>query len=324
MSLHDRYNRSVVYLRLSLTSACPMRCIYCRPAAVGHDAGMPELSASEIETLVRYLVRRHGLQKVRLTGGEPTSRPDLLEIIRRLAAIPGLHDLALTTNGLTLARQAQLMAAAGLHRVNISLDSLNAESFRRITGVNGLPHVLDGIDAALATSLMPVKLNCVVVRGENEQELPELLRFAASRRLEIRFIELMPMGPLARQWAQRYVAEDQMRARLESVVASWIPLARDRSAARRYRAVLRDGAIATVGFITAISCQFCADCNRIRVASNGEFYPCLMDRPAGNLLRALRPATDGEELDRVLEEGLMHKAPVHPAQGHAVMVQIGG
>lgn len=320
----DPLGRVIRYLRLSLTPACGMRCIYCRPAAVGDPAPNERMSVEEIERLVRHLAAAHGLRKVRLTGGEPTQRHELVEIVRRLAAIDGLAELAMTTNGLNLQRLAPALADAGLQRVNLSLDSLDAAAFRRLTGVDGLERVLRGLDAAREAGLTPIKLNTVVVRGQNESELPRLLSFAAAQGLEIRFIELMPMGPLAAQWAQRYVPEADMRQCLDSIVQSWHPLEQGHDAARRYRVSLPDHRSATVGFITAMSCNFCATCNRVRIAADGTLYPCLMDQPGPNLMPALRPHFDPEELDRRLRGGLSLKKSEHPAQGHAVMVQLGG
>lgn len=282
------------------------------------------MTPAEIEVLVRHLVQRHGLTKVRLTGGEPTSRSDLLEIVTRLAKVEGLTELAMTTNGLTLAGHARTLAQAGLHRVNISLDSLDPERFSRMTGIDALPRVLAGIAAARSAGLLPVKLNAVVVRGENLEELPQLVTFAAQENLEIRFIELMPMGPLAGSWAKRYVAEAEMRDVLAPLVAQWESLGAGRSPAHRYRLVLADGRSVNVGFITAMSCHFCNACNRMRIAADGTFYPCLMDRPAGTLLPALRPTWDPQRFDALLREGLQQKAATHPAVGVGVMTSIGG
>lgn len=322
--LADLQHRSIAYLRLSLTEACSMRCTYCRPALHGQPHGKPMLTVEEIGRLVRHLAERHGLRKVRLTGGDPTSRPDLIPIIRSVAGIAPLRELAMTTNGLTLASRAAEYAAAGLMRVNVSLDTLDAHRFARITGVDGLGRVLAGLDAAEAAGLSPIRLNTVVVRGENERDLPGLVRFAAARGWDIRFIELMPMGPLAAQWHDRYVPESEMRRALDSIVRHWQPIEQGHDAARRYRITLDDGAAATVGFITPMSCNFCAACNRIRIASDGTLYPCLMDMPGPNLLSALRPSFDPDELDQLLLAGLAGKRSEHPAQGHAMMIQLGG
>jgi cyclic pyranopterin phosphate synthase len=301
-----------------------MRCTYCRPARLGVAHGESLLTMEEIGTLVRHLAAHHGLRKVRLTGGDPTSRPELSAILRELAAVPGLADLAMTTNGLTLASRAAEYAAAGLRRVNVSLDSLDRERFRRLTGVDGLARVLAGLCAAEAAGLAPLRLNTVVVRGQNEQDLPGLVTFAATHGWEIRFIELMPMGPLADQWAARYVPEAEMRTLLAPVVSTWAPLPTAADAARRWRATLRDGRTATVGFITPMSCHFCAACNRIRVAADGTLQPCLMGAPGPSLLPALRPHYDARRLDELLTAGLAAKQPVHAAHGQLPMIQIGG
>jgi cyclic pyranopterin phosphate synthase len=230
----------------------------------------------------------------------------------------------MTTNGLTLVRQAAALREAGLKRVNVSLDSLVPERFAEITGVDGLDRVLNGIVAARKAGLWPVRINAVVVRGHNDQELPDLLRYAAAEGLEIRFIELMPMGPLHASWDQRYVQESEMRRTLAPAVESWQTVAIGSDSARRYVATLTDGTLAKVGFITAMSHPFCDTCDRIRIGSHGEFFPCLMDKPSGNLMPAIRPIFDGNELDERLAAGLGRKAPEHPVRGHAVMIELGG
>jgi cyclic pyranopterin phosphate synthase len=322
--MQDHLGRRIRYLRLSLTHACGMQCLYCRPHGYATHRDANELSPNEIESLVRHLVSAHGLRKVRLTGGEPTVRPDLFEIIERLSAIDGLADLCMTTNGMTLSRQATSLRDAGLHRINVSLDSLVAERFAAITGADVLPRVLAGIDAAVTAGMSPVKINTVVVRGQNDRELPDLLRFAADRGLEIRFIELMPMGPLHEQWGDRYVAESEMRRMLAGVVESFVPREASSDSARRYVARLADGRHANVGFVTAMSHPFCDSCDRIRIGSNADLYPCLMDRSSNNLMPAIRPHFDPDKLDRLLAEGLLGKAPEHPVRGHAVMIELGG
>lgn len=322
--LADTLGRAVGYLRLSLTKACAMRCVYCRPEKLDHPRGEPMLTPDEIENLARHLVTHHGLHKIRLTGGDPTSRAQLPEIIERLAKIDGVRDLAMTTNALTLAHRAKTYGDAGLTRVNISLDTLDRDRFARLTGLDQLDRVLAGIDAAQATGLWPIKLNTVVVKNQNEQDLPALLRFAGARGIEIRFIELMPMGPLADQWTDRYVSEGRMRQTLSPHIASWSPLTQGADAARRYRVTLDDGTPATVGFITPMSCNFCANCNRIRIAADGTFYPCLMDEPAGSLLPAIRPRFDGQLLDQYLVRGLNQKRREHPHDGFVTMTHIGG
>lgn len=300
-----------------------MRCVYCRPEFHRNTDDNP-LTPSELESIVRHLVQMHGLRKVRLTGGDPTARTDLEAIIARIARIDGIDDLAMTTNGLSLATRAQAYADAGLARVNLSLDSLDAAQFARMTGVDALDRVLQGIDAARAANLLPIKLNTVVLRGQNEDQLPELVRFAADHQATIRFIELMPMGPLAPQWAKRYIPASEMRARLDNTVAAWNPLPRGADSAENYSAVLSDGRQVGIGFITPMSCNFCSACNRIRITSDGSLYPCLMDRPSGSLLPAVRPHFNPDLFDAILNKGIAGKAQEHPAQGFVTMTNIGG
>lgn len=321
--IQDSLGRTVQYLRLSITDDCPSRCVYCRPAGWKPGARQ-QLTADEIVSLVRHLVEQHGLKKVRLTGGEPTARPDLLEIVQRLASIQGLAELAMTTNGLTLATQAKALKDAGLKRVNVSLDTLNAEKYHRMTGVDGLKHVLAGIDAAIAASLTPVKLNTVVVRGENDYDLSDLLLYAQWRGTPIRFIELMPMGPLADKWQERFVPESEIRQRLDDLIVAWTARPDTRDPARKYYAGLSFGRGVQVGFITAMSCPFCSACNRLRIAADGAIYPCLMDKPCGNVLAALRPMFDPTALDQALTHAIAHKPEEHPSCGCGIMTQIGG
>ncbi|MGP1346126.1 MAG: GTP 3',8-cyclase MoaA [Phycisphaerales bacterium] len=320
----DRFGRTIGYLRLSLTKACSMRCTYCRPERITSTRGEPMLSVDEIDRLIRHLVAHHGLHKVRLTGGDPTSRSDLVRIIERIAAIPGISDLAMTTNGLTLPSRAAQYADAGLGRLNISLDTLDRERFARLTGVDGLDRVLRGLDAARDAGLWPIKLNSVVIRGQNDRDLSSLVRFAAAQDIEMRFIELMPMGPLAETWHERYVPERAMRAIIDPIVTQWTPLEQGHDAARRFAIRLDDGTTGVIGFITPMSCNFCAACNRIRIAADGRLYPCLMDKPAGTLLPAIRPDFDARMLDAIIVDGLAGKRDEHPHDGHAIMTHIGG
>lgn len=322
--MHDPFGRAIRYLRLSITPACSMHCIYCRPAGLANEPSRGLLTPSELEAVVRHLVEKHGLRKVRLTGGEPTARGDVVEIVERLSQIDGIADLAMTTNGLALQRLAVPLRKAGLHRVNISLDSLDAQRFAEMTGLDGLERVKSGIEAAIRAGLAPVKLNTVVVRGQNDHELPALVRFAADRNVEIRFIELMPMGPLASSWEQRYVSTDEMCRRLECAIVESCEVPRGSSAARRMRAVLNDGTIVHLGFVSAMSCPFCDQCDRIRIAADGSLFPCLMDKPKANLLDTIRPAFDAAGFDAILVDAVNGKSAQHPATGFAVMTHIGG
>ncbi len=320
----DLQGRSVGYLRLSLTAACSMRCTYCRPKVYADQSGDATMSPPVIEQVVRHLVKRWGLTKVRLTGGEPTLRRDLFEIIERLSRIDGLKDLAMTTNGLTLVRDAHELRRVGLHRLNVSLDSLRPDVFERMTGVKDPKRVIAGIHAAAEAGFAPIRLNAVVLAGENDDELPDLVRFAATLSLDIRFIELMPMGPLAGQWSERYVPESVMRERLAPAIQQWELLPQGHDSARRFRVQLDDGRLTTIGFITPMSCNFCAACNRLRLTARGDVYPCLMDQPRGNVMPALAPVFDADRFDELLWGALKFKAPEHPVTGFTTMTVLGG
>ncbi len=323
--MHDPLRRQIGYLRLSLTAACQMRCSYCRPTRLSKPNRDTELTPAELEAVVSHLVEAHGISKVRLTGGDPTARGDLMQIIERIAALEGISDLAMTSNGLSLASHAWDYARAGLGRINVSLDSLDADQFARITGIDGMQRVIAGIDAAIDAGLVPLKINTVVMAGENEHQLPALVSFAADRGVAIRFIELMPMGPLASQWHERYITAAQMMTRLSNAnVDRWQSQPQGHDSAHRYVATLDDGREVDVGFITPMSCNFCAACNRLRLTSDGGIYPCLMDEPRGSYLDAVRPRFDPDRFDELLADALTQKAAEHPARGFAVMTTIGG
>ncbi len=322
--LVDGWSRTIRYLRLSVTPDCPLRCLYCRPAQALQRSAAEPLRPLELEALVRHLVEQHGLRKVRLTGGEPTARHDLLEIVERLGRLEGLGDLALTTNGLRLASLAADLAAAGLRRVNVSLDTLDPARFRRLTGADGLDRVLAGIAAARAAGLTPLRLNAVVLAGENDEELGDLVTFATDHDAEMRFIELMPMGPLAAQWSDRFVSQETIRRRLAGSLSDWEAVPHEGGAARRWRVRLADGRRTTLGLISAMSCPFCDACDRLRLASHGAVYGCLMGDAGESLLPALRPTFDAARVDRILAEVLRAKPREHGAQGTAAMVQLGG
>ena len=309
--LQDSFGRSIAYVRLSLTSQPLGRGLH----NIAPDPLAPTgevLTAAEIEQLARHLAA-HGVRKLRLAGPEPLDRPDIVEIVSRLSRIEGLDDLAMTTSGIALAPIAGELAAAGLKRINIGLDSLDAEKYHRITGIDALPRVLEGIDAAIAAGLDPIKLNTVVLRGENDYELAELLVFAAWKKADIRFIELMPIGMPENRWQRRYVSEAEMRERLSAMGICWVGRPDTRDPARQYTAGLSYGRSVRVGFITAMSCPFCSACNRLRIAADGTLFPCLMGPAAGSILSALRPAYNAVEMDRILDAALAKKAEEHPA-----------
>jgi cyclic pyranopterin phosphate synthase len=301
--LIDAFGRRLTYLRVSVTDRCNLRCTYCLPEDADFPFGDRDfLSPGEIETMVGALVRL-GIRRVRLTGGEPLVRKDLLEIVRRLKALPGLENLALSTNGTELARLAPALQEAGVDRVNISVDSLDPERFREITRRGDLAEVWRGVEAALEAGLDPVKLNAVLLQS-NRDDVERLAALTLDRPLHARFIEVMPTGTNRLQPGE-FVSADDTRARLEERFGPLIPteLGPRTGPAKAYRFA---GAVGTVGFITPLSHTFCADCNRLRLTSRGELRLCLFaDRtyPLRPLLAAADPdAALESEILRVLQE----------------------
>jgi cyclic pyranopterin phosphate synthase len=291
--LRDRLQRPLRDLRLSVIDACNFRCGYCMPAdRVADDHGLDSsqrLDFDQIETLVRAFVR-HGVSKLRLTGGEPLLRRGLPALVARLAAIEGIDDIAMTTNGTLLARHAAALRQAGLHRVTISLDALEPALFARLSGDRGrIEDVLAGIDAATAVGL-PVKLNCVIQRGVNEdQVLPLVGHFRGSGHV-LRFIEYMDVGSCNGWRAGEVVSSAELRERIH---ARWPlrPLDPQYQGEVAQRHAFADGA-GEVGFVSSISEPFCGDCHRARVSADGQLYTCLFAAGGSDLKPAL---TQGQE-----------------------------
>ncbi|UYK79838.1 GTP 3',8-cyclase MoaA [Xanthomonas sacchari] len=289
----DRRGRPLRDLRLSVIEACNFRCGYCMPADkvpddYGFDAAS-RLSFAQLETVARAFVR-NGVNKLRLTGGEPLLRRDLPELVRRLARIPGVDDLAMTTNGALLARHAQALREAGLRRVTVSLDAIEPAVFRKLSGDRGeIAQVLEGIDAAVAAGLGPVKLNCVVQRGINDdQVLPLLAHFRGSGHV-LRFIEYMDVGTCNAWRRERVVPAAELRDR---IAACWPlqALAPHYSGEVAARYAFADGG-GEIGFVTSVSAPFCGDCHRARVSADGHLYTCLFAGEGTDL----RPALAGGE-----------------------------
>ncbi len=310
----DACGREVRTLRLAVTDACDLRCQYCMPAA-----GLPPraalLTADEL-VAIAAAAARSGINKVRLTGGEPLLRPDIVEICRRIAAIEGIRTLAMTTNGTRLAALAGALHAAGLTRINISLDTLQADRYRALTRGGDIHGVLNGLAAALAAGFERVKINCVLIGGVNDGEVPDLVALTQQHAVDVRFIELMPMGECATWPAESFVSADTVLAGVPGLV----PIGGE-GVAMRYRL---PGALGTVGLIRPMSRAFCGDCDRIRVTADGMLKPCLH---SGTEL-SLRGLTDAA-LDARIAEGIGAKpAEHHLADGGTDtdrrMSQIGG
>ncbi|MCB9730510.1 MAG: GTP 3',8-cyclase MoaA [Deltaproteobacteria bacterium] len=329
-ALVDGHRRPIHYLRLSVTDRCSFRCVYCMPTdGVSFVPRAEVLTYEEMVVLVRCFVAL-GIHRIRLTGGEPLLRRDLPRLVRALAAIDGVDDLAMTTNGYALAPLAGTLREAGLRRLNISIDTLDAARFARITRTGTLDRVLDGIDAACAAGFGPIKLNAVIVRGFNDDELVPLVRFAAARGAVMRFIEYMPIGVDGFWTDERFMATDAMLERLGDAFAIEDPVGYGPSAgiAGEGPAVYRDltprggGAPTRVGFISAVSHGFCSTCNRVRMTAVGTLQECLAHPGQLSLRDALRAGADEDTLTRMIADALWDKSSGHafaPTGGGRVM-----
>ena len=308
-SLRDTYNRRINYLRLSVTDRCNLRCRYCMPASGVRDVGHGAiLTYEELELIARCAVRL-GIEKIRITGGEPLVRLGICTFLERLAALDGLRHLALTTNGLLLPRMADDLYAAGVQRLNVSLDSLQPEVFSHITRGGDVRTVLRGLDAAVSAGFYPPKINVVVMRGSNDAEILDFAALTLSRGNSVRFIEYMPV--VKEEGWQRFCVPGQEV--LERIRQRYPLEAVDKGA---YAGPSQDyripGAAGTIGIITAISGHFCSDCNRIRVTARGEAKGCLFSDARTDLLPHLRPA-DQEGLCRAMRRIVRSKP-----EGHAI------
>jgi len=311
--------RAITYLRVSVTDRCNLRCRYCMPEDQEFFGREELLSYEEITAVARVLVA-HGVNKIRLTGGEPLLRRELVELVRQLKAVPGGPRVVMTTNGMLLSRHARALRDAGLDRLNISLDTLRADRFERLARRPGLPLVLAGIDAALEAGFPGTKLNMVVLGGVNDDEIPAMLDFAAARGLEQRFIEFMPMASNDYGARAERVPLDEIRRRIEAH-APLQPRAHGSGPADTFTTA----AGAKVGIIAAISLPFCETCNRVRLTAQGVLRSCLFE--GGEVsIRELVRSGDGVEagLTRALEFLRRVKPPVHDGLGHVQMNQVGG
>ncbi len=262
----DQFDRQVNYLRLSLTQRCNLNCSYCGSGRCLSQKD--ELTPSEIELLVKAFAKC-GITKLRLTGGEPLLRSDLPDIVKRVSNIEGIKDISATTNGILLTKElAEKLKEAGLHRINISLDSLQPERYKKITGGGNLADVLNGIDAAIVSSLTPLHLNVVLARGINDDEADDFIRFASNNPVTVRFIELMPFSP--NDDGKGIVPNSEILARHPYLV----PLVSTSRAQPSVDYSVK-GWKGNVGFISPITNKFCGDCNRVRLLSNGNLKPCL-------------------------------------------------
>jgi len=275
----DPFGRAITYLRISLTDRCNLRCVYCMPKeGLQWQPHADQLSVEEIVRVVATAAQG-GVRRVRLTGGEPLVHPYIVDIVRRIASIPNIEEVSLTTNAMLLERLAQPLADAGLKRVNISLDSLDADKFKRITRGGDLNRVWRGIAAVEHARLSPLKINSVIVRGLNADELPALAQLTMENDWHVRFIEVMPIGN-TQLWGEgfpvpteRYVSVQEMRSQLSTFNFQPVSSPLGNGPARTFRI---PNALGTIGFISPLGEHFCQNCNRLRLTSDGKLRSCLV------------------------------------------------
>ena len=323
----DSFGRHLHYLRVSLTDACNLRCVYCMPEDMRFRPASSLMQDDEILALVRVAASL-GVDKIRLTGGEPTVRHGVVDLVRDIKAIPGIERIVMTTNGVKLGELAAPLARAGLAQVNISIDSLNPEKFRRITRRGDVADVWRGIEAAEAAGLHPVKLNCVVTRGFNDDEVVNLARLSQKNSWEIRFIELMPLGSVADFQQDQVVPSAETKARIEAALGPLDPVPghNGRDPARSFRL---PGAQGQLGFISSVSEPFCAGCNRLRLTADGKLRLCLLRDDEVDLLAPLRAGADFEMLRQIMADAAYGKPWGHRLEDNEIamsreMSQIGG
>jgi len=315
--LRDAQGRVMTYLRLSVTDRCNFRCTYCSPASWGGKKDL--LSAGEFERIVSVFARL-GIRRVRLTGGEPLIRPDILEVAQRIASVPGVERVAITTNASHLERLAAPLREAGVSQLNLSLDTLSEDTFRRISKQGDFGAVLRGIDVAAGVGFDSLKLNVVVMQGVNDHEVPALVDYAHARGIVPRFIELMPFGQGTPVPTAELLKRLQAGGReLVPEEQSTGPLA---GPARYWR-----GPSGLVGFISPLTQNFCGGCNRVRVASNGDLRSCLGGRAQAPLHALIRGGATDEQLALAIRQALGEKPEGHrftePGNGATLLPMMG-
>lgn len=306
-NLIDSFGRSIDYVRVSVTDRCDLRCGYCMPKQF-HDFHEPEewLTFEEIERVMAAFARL-GTRRIRLTGGEPLVRKDLPQLAQRLSAITGIEDLSLSTNATRMDKHAADLYAAGISRLNISLDSLNADTFKHITG-GKLDKVLSGIMAARAAGFRPIKINMVLMKGVNDHEVEDMVSFCIQHGLTLRFIETMPIGDTGRAATEQYIDLGDIRKKLEQKF-ELIPGVMPGGGPARYLQVA--GTHINIGFITPISQHFCATCNRVRLSVDGTLYTCLGQEHHLALRPLLRAGMDDSELEQAIVSAIRLKPERH-------------
>jgi cyclic pyranopterin phosphate synthase len=327
--LCDSLGRVHSSLRISVTDRCNIRCFYCMPVEnVRFKPRAEILSFEEIERFVRALTPL-GIDRLRITGGEPLVRAELPELVRRLAQVDGIRDLAMTTNGVLLAEQAEALARAGLQRINVSLDAMSEATFQRIARRPGLQRVLDGIATAQRVGFRRIRLNAVAIRGLTEVEAVPLARFARDHQLELRFIEFMPLDAEGNWQSDQVLDGESLRKLLQQQVAPMRPCPRPDPSQPAFDYEYVDGS-GRVGFINPVTAPFCHTCNRLRLTADGKLRNCLFSTVEWDARAVLRDGGNEAELRRLVRDCVWHKKPAHGIdlpdfqRPERAMYQIGG
>ena len=304
----DKYNRNINYLRVSVTDRCNLRCIYCMPtegiSCLRHE---DILTYEELHRVIR-VASEIGICKVRITGGEPLVRRGIVDFVKSLGTISKLNDISMTTNGILLKEFANALFLAGIRRINISLDSLNAEKYRKITRQGDLQTVLDGIEQARQAGFSPIKINIVAIKGFNDDEILDFARLTIANPLQIRFIELMPLGDAGIKSDGRFLSSDLIKERIETIGKLEPVKIKGNGTdgpADMYRLA---GSRGQIGLISAISHNFCSSCNRLRLTSDGQLRSCLLSDQETDLRGPLRSGCADSELKEIIE-GVIAKKP---------------
>jgi cyclic pyranopterin phosphate synthase len=307
--LLDDYNRKINYLRLSVTDRCNLRCRYCMPEEGVESINHGDLLTYEEISKVIEVFARNGISKIRLTGGEPLVRKGVVDLVKRIARIEGIKDLSLTTNGVLLKEYAKALADAGLRRINISLDTLHSDRFAYITRRDKFKEVWEGIETALGNRLSPVKINVVVMKGFNDDEIKDFARLSLTYPLHIRFIEFMPLGE-GNTWSEEGVIPSSQIMEEIAEIGELIAIGPEANDGPAKRYFIQGGA-GEIGFISPISSHFCARCNRLRLTPDGKIRTCLFSDEELDLKGVLRASGDEEKVEEVLYQALQAKPEGH-------------
>jgi len=323
----DRFGRHITYLRISLTDHCNLRCVYCMPEDITFRPSAEIMQDDEILQFVR-LFSRLGFTKFRLTGGEPTVRANLIDLVHEIALTPGVNSLTMTTNGVLLSRLAGQLAKAGLQRVNISLDTMDREKFRDLTRWGKLEDVLDGIKAAEEAGLTPIKINAVIARGFNEIDILQLASLTQKNPWQVRYIEMMPFAGATEFQLNQLVTSDELKACIESGLGP-LEVANGGLLDGEARIYHLPGALGDIGFISSVTQPFCAACSRARLTADGRLRLCLLREGEVDLLTPLRAGADQDQLRQLILDGIWLKPWGHGlADGivplNRAMSEIGG